>query len=585
MTDILFINPTQKLSIKNEVNGTMLLATKLLQADFSVQILRFGQIETDPKDYASFIREIVGQILKIAPKCVSFYTLWPYYHIMLRIASEIKKADPNIAVVFGGPQASATAKDTMSAMPFVDYICTGEGENTTVPFFSELLRVECPNLSKIPGLYYRKGTDVIFNDIPMPLCNLETLPYWDERLYLDAYKESAEVLRSNNFFMPIDAGRGCPYSCTFCCTSYFWKRIYRLKSPKRIVEDIKYYHNKFGINSFWFSHDAFTVDKKLVYAICDELERNNLNIRWRCTSRIDCLTEELILKMKNAGLVEIELGIETGSPRMQKIINKNLNLKKAEQTISFLLNNGLRVGLFFMYGFPEETEDDLNQTLELLLTSLDLGVKHATMSFCKFYPTTDITERFIDDLVLSPEAKFLYRGIDGYHEELPMIQANKSLFPFFYTLHTPTRDNYHFVFMLEWVYQKFPRFARYVRKLYNGNNLQFYHDFISANQHIFDQDITLITNYYSHSSFEMLSRVLDRFDLPYIPMLKEALRFEGDINKVYNSNEDITLCETYGFNFIDSKLNLPIEQYSQGKTTISLQKTNGKMSTKILNIE
>lgn len=585
MADILFISSVTKLSLSQESNGTLLLATKLLQADYDVQILRFGELKTSTKDYENFICEITSRILEIAPKCVSFYTLWPYYHVVLRIASEIKRADPSIIVILGGPQASATAEDTLRAMPFVDYICSGEGENTVVPFFDALLRNDGAGLSEIPGLYHRVDGKIVYNAFDIPLCDLNTLPHWDDRLLPDFLTEDRESMQSSYYYMPIDAGRGCPYSCTFCCTSYFWKRMYRLKSPQRIVEDIRYYNEKYGITSFWFSHDAFTVDKKLVCAVCDEIEKNNLNIQWRCTSRIDCLTEELILKMKRAGMVEIELGIETGSPRMQKLINKNLNLTKAKETLSFLLKNGIRVGLFFMYGFPEETEDDLNQTLELLFTSLDLGVKHASMSFCRFNPTTAITEQFGDQLVLDPEAKFLYRGIDGYHEELPMIQANKSLFPFFYTMYTPVRDNYHYAFILEWVYQKFPRFARYVRGLYHGDNLQFYRDFVRVNQHIFDDDITVITKNYSLHSFDMLSRVLDLFDLPYIPILKEALRFENDLSQVKSAKEPVTKTETYGFSYLDYQRKLPIEQYSVSKTTILLQNIDRNHALKILNIE
>ena len=128
MTDVLFINPTQQLLLTKEVNGTMLLATKLLQANIPTKILRFCQIEGYNEDYETLI-------LQIDPKCVSFYTLWPNYHIMLRIAREIKNVRPDIVTVFGGPQASATADEAMHALEYIDYVCTGEGENTVVPFF------------------------------------------------------------------------------------------------------------------------------------------------------------------------------------------------------------------------------------------------------------------------------------------------------------------------------------------------------------------------------------------------------------------------------------------------------------------
>ena len=139
MTDVLFINPTQQLLLTKEVNGTMLLATKLLQANIPTKILRFCQIEGYNEDYETFIRNMTEKILQIDPKCVSFYTLWPNYHIMLRIAREIKNVRPDIVTVFGGPQASATADEAMHALEYIDYVCTGEGENTVVPFFRAVL--------------------------------------------------------------------------------------------------------------------------------------------------------------------------------------------------------------------------------------------------------------------------------------------------------------------------------------------------------------------------------------------------------------------------------------------------------------
>ena len=152
MKDILFITPSPALAINLESNGTLLLATKLLHAGFDVEVLRLCQIESYHKEYESFIRSAVSHILSLAPRCVSFYTLWPYYHVMLRLCIELRAQSPELTLILGGPQASATATATMEAMPCIDYICSGEGENTVVPFFSALLRGE-GNLSQIPGLY------------------------------------------------------------------------------------------------------------------------------------------------------------------------------------------------------------------------------------------------------------------------------------------------------------------------------------------------------------------------------------------------------------------------------------------------
>ena len=585
MVDILFVNATSNLDIREEVNGTMLLATKLMQAGFSTKILRFGQFESCNVDYSAFIKEISSEILNISPQCVSFYALWPQYHTMLRIASKVKESRPDISIVFGGPQATATSRDTMEAMPFVDYVCTGEGEETVVPFFDAIFKQA--DLSHIPGLYYRKDGCVVCNDFLAPLCDLNDLPHWDERLYVDDYKKAGVSVDPNTLYMPIDAGRGCPYSCTFCCTSHFWRRTYRLKSAQTIVNDILYYRNKYGIKSFWFSHDAFTVDKELVSQVCDGIVAAGLNdISWKCTSRIDCITEDLINKMQQAGLKAIELGIETGSPRMQKLINKNLNLEKANEIIEMLLKNKLHVGLFFMYGFPEETEDDLNKTLEMIFSLLDKGVQHVSMSFCRFNPKTAITEKYFDDLVFDSQIQILLRtGFFGHDEEIEMIRENKALFPFFFHLDTPVRNGFQFLSAFVLLYQKLCKVMKRVRVYYQGDNLAFYKDFVRTNQHIFEQGYGQISKNLRFQFYEMVDNLICFLNVPETKQLRALAEFEADCVKISTEKEDALIRKTYNFSYIDFKLELPIKDFSDGKTEILLEKKNGKVDMKVLRIE
>ena len=585
MVDVLFITATQEVALNQDANGTMLLATKLLQAGFSADILRFGQIEQRYQEYKVFLTATIERILGMEPKVVSFYTLGPHYHIMLRVAKELKARRNDLFIVLGGPQASATAFDTMNAAPWVDYICTGEGENTIVPFIESILNHNRQDIQSVLGLYYRKDGVVVHNDMNIPLCDLDTLPHWDDRLCAIYHENPNPGWDSPYYFMPIDAGRGCPYNCTFCCSSHFWKRTYRLKSPARILEDIRYYYEKYGITSFWFSHDAITTNRKLITEVCDLLIASGMNIRWRCTSRIDCVDEELLLKMKESGLVEIELGIETGSLRMQKLTKKNLNLQHAQKLISFMLKQGLLVGLFFMYGFPEETEEDLNDTLELIFNLLDNGVNHVSMSFTRFNPATDITNRFLDKLELDPDMKILIRGVSyGFEDELDMIRNNKAMFPFFYHLNTPVRNNYQYAHFFIRLYRQYTHTIRHLRKLYKGDNLRFYRDFYNNNLEYFQQDMIHASNGIRNHSMQMLVNTVKDFDVPYLHRILSLLQFEDNANRIKNSECDITIQEVYDFNYIDYKMNLPIEMYSDGKTEILLQKKDGKVSLKVLQI-
>jgi len=569
MLDVLFIVPTEKLDIRQEVNGTLLLATKLLQSGISAQVLRFGEEENYKKDYQAFIDAMVKRILETEPKSVSFYTVWPDYHIMLRLARRVKERCPEIKTILGGPQASATAAATMQAMPFIDCISTGEGEGTVVPFFSTLL--QGVDLSQIPGLYYREHGEIKHNETALPLCDLNTLPHWDDRLC--TYEMPKERLSSPSYYMPIDAGRGCPYNCTFCCTSHFWRRTYRMKSPERIVEDIRYFNKKFGICSFWFSHDAFTINRKLVEQVCDYIIEQKIDIRWRCSTRIDCITEELVLKMKQAGLVDIEVGIETGSARMQKLTNKRLDLKKAHEKIGFMLRNGIRVGLFFMYGFPEETEEDLSETLKLVSEFIDMGVRGVTMSYTRFNPCTQITEDFFEDLVLDPKIKVLTRGIFGYEEEYQIFAENKAVFPCFYHLNTPVRNEYQYLIALVHLYYQYGRTIRYLREAYQEDDLKLYHDFCNYNADSFAGDMEYIVKRTTDHSLEMLERVVDHLDDPNAEQVRGLLRYDHDSRAISKEKAGTRWEKTYSFSFLDLQRKRPLHEFRQGTTTFLMEKT------------
>lgn len=585
MLDILFVTGAEEMALNREVNGIMLLATKLLQAGFSAKITHFCKCDSFGKDYPTFLQDMTEHILSFHPKCVSFYTLWPTYHNMVRLAKELKALRPELHIIFGGPQATGTALETMNAFDYIDFVCAGEGENTIVPFVTQLLREEKPDFTGIYGLVYRQNGKVVHNDLAVPLSDLETLPHWDDRLYDPAYFDDNPKFRSSEYFMPIDAGRGCPFGCTFCRASLFNRRTYRLKSPQRIIEDMLYFNKKFGIRSFWFTHDAFTTNKKLVNEVCDRIIESGLDFKWRCTARIDCVDEALIDKMVQAGMTQIELGVETGSPRMQKIINKRLDLTNVRKMTDYMQKKNIKVALFFMYGFPEETEDDLNKTLELVFQMHDSAVFMASLSFCRFFARTKLTKEYYEQLVFDPDMKMLTEGYFGLEDDLQMVLDNKPVFTHFFHLNTDIRNEYHFLYHLKSLYKNFPNSMRLFRALYNGDNLKFYKDFTGYNAHIFHDSAVTILDYVNNQPMLVMENWIKGLGIGNARQMLSVMQYDLDVQSVFGSRKDSSLTRTYDFNYYDFKLKLPIEKYTEGKTTILLKKEDGIPTMKVLKVE
>ena len=163
--------------------------------------------------------------------------------------------------------------------------------------------------------------------------NLETLPI------IEFPSELLKKVRE----IPIEVGRGCPFECTFCSTSHFWKKKFRLKSINKIISEIIHYAN-FGFATFNFIHDLFTLDKVFIVEFCTELIKSNLNIKWGCSARLDTLDEELIKLMSKAGCTGIYIGLETYSQSLQSKIKKNLTLTKIILVIIFVVQK-LKISL------------------------------------------------------------------------------------------------------------------------------------------------------------------------------------------------------------------------------------------------
>lgn len=427
--DILFLMPSTKPFLKDESIGTLILAKKAILAGYNVEILRYWEVLQELSDYESFSIKMIDSVLKKNPKILSFYCRCSEYHICLDIAGKIKNINPSIKILFAGPQAEIVAQKTLEYFSFVDYICCSEGENTIVPLLNSLIRnieFKC----NIPGLTYRNNGIIVQNTFPDLLPN----NYVQEFNYYDLIPKQV-ILNSES--TSIDVGRGCPFTCTFCSTKKFWKQMYRLRSIDDIIREITEIFSLYGIRRYCLDHDLFTANHRNIKTFCQKLKEMSFTVEWYCSSRIDTISEELIDVMKEAGCYKILYGIESGSPKIQKMVNKNLNLDKCEKIIKYTLSKGISVIASFMYGFPEETEDDFEQTFEMMQKIQEIGAKTIAWR-CGILNGTEMFEKYnhllyISDYNLSNSLFF------GFDELCPMIKEYKVIFPHFCDFMSPLR--------------------------------------------------------------------------------------------------------------------------------------------------
>lgn len=359
-----------------------------------------------------------------------FSTVCSSYPLTLRIAAEVKRAHPQAMVVLGGPQVSVVDVATMRAYPSIDAVVRGEAEQTLPELVDALGRGG--SLAGIPGITFRRHGEIVRNpDAPLVM-DLDALPFPAFHLFPD--------VRSCRHF-PLELGRGCPFACTFCSTNDFFRRRFRLKSPAHMLAEMRRVRQTYGISSFELVHDMFTVDRKRVVEFCEALLQSKEGFTWGCSARTDCVDEELIALMARAGCRGIFFGIETGSRRMQKIIDKGLELNDSAERVRSCDKFRIKTAVSLMAGFPEETMDDLRDTAAFFVDSLRYDHADPQLSILAPLADTPIQKQHKASLVLNDDvADMSYRGWQQEPEDHAMIAEHPEIFSSFYSVPMPHVD-------------------------------------------------------------------------------------------------------------------------------------------------
>lgn len=306
----------------------------------------------------------------------------------IEVAKLVKKANPEIKVFAGGPHFGLTGQDALKVVPEIDYIIKGEGEITC----RELLKTnfEQALLKDVLGLIYRDQGKIMENPDRPFISNLDDLPMPAWQLFeLDKYpgiNYKGRVGRN----IGIVSSRGCPNRCIFCSSIALHKGRLRLRSPKNFVDEIEYLHKTYGYEAFNFWDDTFSVARQHAVEICEEILRRGLKISWYGSNRVNTVDKELLALMKKSGCFRINFGIESGSPRMLKIIKKGITMEQAKTAVKIAVEAGLEVTLNFLMVYPYETWEDIALTIDAIKEFRSLPGVTPSYSFIIIYPGTEL---------------------------------------------------------------------------------------------------------------------------------------------------------------------------------------------------
>lgn len=421
MADVVLVFPKTGFDIKRvsvDMPLALLSASVYVARDFEVKVI---DQRLDPQ-----WEETLKDELEKAPLCVGVSCLTgPQIAHGLQVSRIVKESGVQAKVVWGGVHATLLTEQTVSH-PLVDIAVAGEGEFA----FRDLVHAlkNGSDLSEVKGIAFKKDGKVVRTP-PQDLVDLNQLPELPYQLInVEDYVGSQgrfpqESARSLIFI----SSRGCPWQCTYCCNPRLSRRRWRSMSAGLAYERVSALVDKYRLDSITFHDEEFLVDKNRAEEIATLIGGR---FQFWIQGRMDLLKRADLHVLEKGGLRAVQPGIESGSPRILRLINKGETVEDFLEANRRLADTDIRPLYNFMCGFPTETREEVMQSVDLALRLLDENRKAQLSGFyvCVPYPGTDLFDLAIKEGFTVPDALDGWASFNRQHLNTPWIQDKLPLF-------------------------------------------------------------------------------------------------------------------------------------------------------------
>lgn len=369
---------------------------------FSEDVNRFAAI-TNSQVKGILINGIgAEQIVSMIPKhtdvigitCM-FSNEWLYTRYII---NKIKLAFPHVPIIAGGEHVTAESYRSMLSTPALTACALGEGEETINDLVDAL--VAGKDLAEVHGIaYFDENGNYLKTERRLRIKEVDDipLPSWEEipvANYLDAGLGNGTLQRRA---MPMLASRGCPYQCTFCSSPSMWGIRWVSRNPRLVVDEIKFYKNRYKINHIDFNDLTTVINRKWIIDFCKLLISENLGITWSLSSgtRSEALDHEVLDYMKRAGIERITYAPESGSNKTLERVKKKVDLENMTASIRASVKVGIYSRANLIFGLPDQTVSEALESVAFAMKLCVLGMYDiACMCFAP-YPGSELFERMI----------------------------------------------------------------------------------------------------------------------------------------------------------------------------------------------
>jgi len=409
--DVMLINPYDENAVKNALGfitpplNLMYLASSLEEESYSVKIIDDDLLQ---KGYEN----VSKQAEKLNPQLVGVTATTSTIKSALKYLELIKNILPESLTVIGGPHTTFMPYETLKNSDNLDVVVIGEGEETMVDLADHATQ-NIEDINDVNGIVYRdlKDGNLRTTEKRPLIKDLDKLPFPARHLVpFDSYGVSQEQTGG------IITSRGCVYNCNYCSSSLIMGKKFRSRSPGNVVDEIEELIDTYHINDIGFMDDTFMLNKKRASDIADEIKARDLDLTFVASSRVDRVDKSLLENLKSSGLKTIYYGVESGSQRILDLMKKGITLKNVEDAVKMAKDVNLEVLTSFILGYPGETEEDMNTTIDF---STKLDSDYCQYSILTPFPGTPIYKDLIEKNLIDNE------DWDRYTVLKPILKYNE----------------------------------------------------------------------------------------------------------------------------------------------------------------
>lgn len=362
LNPFLFTGKLSKLSRKRQPLELAYIAS-LLRKNHEIRLLDANALNLDFQETICKIKEFQPDILILTSTPIDRWEVPSHAHIKLLIQNLIQIINGlNICHVILLGAHGTLMPNWLLDKTKVDFMVRNEPELTVLALVDALSLKK--DFAQIKGISFVRDGKIINNPDAERNKNLDELPLPSyDLLPMDKYAYTYSDIPGP--FSIMLTSRGCPFNCIYCL-KVMMQDLYVVRSPKNIIEEMKYLVDNFNIKGIYFQDWEFTVDKERVKKICDLILENKINIKWGCNARANDLSNELVEKMKKAGCVRINIGFETGSQKLLDICQKKIKIGDVQQAINVCKKYEINIGIYSILNLPGENKKTIQETEKFL---------------------------------------------------------------------------------------------------------------------------------------------------------------------------------------------------------------------------